>query len=67
VAKDVGWQKVIVEVIPISLSHLEVLSDLPFPRRDPFDRLLIATALSEGMTLVTADESIRGYDVRWLW
>jgi PIN domain nuclease of toxin-antitoxin system len=35
--------------------------------RDPFDRLLIATATSEDMTIVTADENIRSYDVRWIW
>jgi PIN domain nuclease of toxin-antitoxin system len=57
-----GW-----EVLSIAQSHLEGLSDLPFLHRDPFDRLLIATALSEGMTIVTADENIRGYDVRWVW
>jgi PIN domain nuclease of toxin-antitoxin system len=55
------------DVMPIAQSHLECLSDLPFLHRDPFDRLLIATAQSEGMTLVTADEHIHGYDVRWAW
>jgi PIN domain nuclease of toxin-antitoxin system len=57
-----GW-----DVMPIAQSHLEGLSDLPYLHRDPFDRLLIATALSEGMTLVTSDEDIHGYDVRWTW
>jgi PIN domain nuclease of toxin-antitoxin system len=55
------------DVMPIAQSHLEGLSNLPFLHRDPFDRLLISTARSEGMTLVTADENIHGYDVRWIW
>ncbi|MDR1088424.1 MAG: type II toxin-antitoxin system VapC family toxin [Coriobacteriales bacterium] len=55
------------DVIPIAQSHLERLSDLPFLHRDPFDRLLSATALSDGMTLVTADDSIHSYDVPWVW
>jgi PIN domain nuclease of toxin-antitoxin system len=54
-------------VLPILQSHLDVLSDLPLLHRDPFDRLLIATALTEGMTFVTADENIHGYDVKWIW
>jgi PIN domain nuclease of toxin-antitoxin system len=57
-----GWV-----VIPIAQSHLEGLAGLPFLHRDPFDRLLIATALSERMTIVTADENIHRYDVRWTW
>ncbi|GHU69627.1 twitching motility protein PilT [Clostridia bacterium] len=47
--------------------HLECLDTLPFIHRDPFDRMLIATANAEGMTLVTADENIRRYNVEWLW
>jgi PIN domain nuclease of toxin-antitoxin system len=47
--------------------HLESVQSLPFIHRDPFDRLLIATAKTEGMTLITADENIRRYDVKWLW
>jgi PIN domain nuclease of toxin-antitoxin system len=57
-----GWR-----VLPIAQPHLERLSELPLLHRDPFDRLLIATALSDGMTLVTADRNIHGYDVPWAW
>ncbi len=34
---------------------------------DPFDRMLIAQAVQEGLTIVTADEQIRKYKVRTLW
>jgi PIN domain nuclease of toxin-antitoxin system len=57
-----GWS-----VMPIVQSHLESLSSLPFLHRDPFDRLLVATALSDGLTLVTADENIHSYGVLWVW
>jgi PIN domain nuclease of toxin-antitoxin system len=57
-----GWT-----VFPIAQSYLECLSGLPFLHRDPFDRLLIATAQSEGMSLITADENIHGYDIPWEW
>ncbi|MCL2052881.1 MAG: PIN domain-containing protein [Oscillospiraceae bacterium] len=40
---------------------------LPFHHRDPFDRLLISTAISENMTIITADKNIRKYDVQWLF
>ena len=43
-----------------------VVTDLPDIHRDPVDRMLIAHALSEGMTLVTADANIRRYPVSCL-
>jgi PIN domain nuclease of toxin-antitoxin system len=57
-----GW-----DVLPIAQSHLKALSELPYLHRDPFDRLLVATALSDDLTLITADENIHAYDVPWAW
>jgi PIN domain nuclease of toxin-antitoxin system len=54
-------------VTPIAQSHLETLAGLPAEHRDPFDRLLIAATLAEGMTLVTSDASIQRYPLRWAW
>ncbi|MCL2146666.1 MAG: type II toxin-antitoxin system VapC family toxin [Synergistaceae bacterium] len=54
-------------ILPISESHLAELTSLPFLHRDPFDRLMIATAIVENMTILTADNNIRQYDVRWVW
>ena len=54
-------------VIPIETSHLTTLELLPMIHRDPFDRLLIATALSEQMTLITADGNIAKYEVSHIW
>ena len=41
--------------------------NLPFIHKDPFDRLIIATAKYEAIPLITADEMIHQYDVEWVW
>ena len=40
---------------------------LPFHHRDPFDRLLVAQAQIEGLTVVTSDAVFRKYGVRVVW
>ena len=47
--------------------YLSLIIDLPQIHKDPFDRLLIATTKSENMTLITIDENIQKYNVRWIW
>ena len=55
-------------ILPITQLQLETLiSELPFHHRDPFDRLIIATAKAEELTIVTVDENIQKYDVPWTW
>ncbi|MEE3481359.1 MAG: hypothetical protein VZQ80_05180 [Lachnospiraceae bacterium] len=44
------------------MKHLERAEDA-VPHHDPFDRLLIAQAVQEGMTLITHDNLLPGYDV----
>jgi len=56
-----------IAILPIKTVHLTTLETLPMIHRDPFDRLLIATAISEQMTLITADENIARYDVSKVW
>jgi PIN domain nuclease of toxin-antitoxin system len=56
-----------VSIFQIGEQHLAGLGRLPFLHRDPFDRLLIATAIAENMTILSADENIHQYDVRWAW
>ena len=55
------------DILPIEDEHLKTLSDLPHLHKDPFDRLLVATAISKKMTLITIDENIQKYDVPYLW
>lgn len=49
--------------LPITWQHAEAVGALPFHHGDPFDRLLVAQARLEGLTLVTADRMIARYDV----
>ena len=56
-----------IELLPVTTRHIEMVETLPFIHRDPFDRLLIAAAKVDGMTLLTADENIRKYDVLSVW
>jgi PIN domain nuclease of toxin-antitoxin system len=52
-----------VRVLGLSADHGLAVARLPLHHRDPFDRLLIAQARHEGLTLVTADPRIHAYDV----
>jgi len=54
-------------VLPIKDVYMERLFSLPLIHRDPFDRLIIATSLVEGMTIITADENMQKYNVAWLF
>jgi PIN domain nuclease of toxin-antitoxin system len=47
--------------------HVEAVETLSFHHRDPFDRILIATAASADMAIVTADANIRAYGVNCIW
>ena len=51
------------ELLPIAVSHLQVVSTLPFHHKDPFDRLIIAQALVEKVGLVSVDKVFEAYGV----
>ena len=55
------------QVLPIRTSHVTALAALPPLHKDPFDRILIAQAVAEGLGLVTNDEPIGKYPVQTLW
>lgn len=48
------------------LIHLETLKNVPMLHTDPFDRILIAQAQYEDLTLVTRDPNIKSYKIRCL-
>ena len=54
-------------ILPMSPEHLSALAALPMMHKDPFDRMLVAQARHEGLTILTPDEQIRKYDVPTLW
>jgi PIN domain nuclease of toxin-antitoxin system len=49
--------------LPVEREYLWKALDLPPHHKDPFDRMLVATAMTEGMTLITADAQIQKYSV----
>ena len=53
-------------VSPVALTHVLALDALPFHHKDPFDRLLIAQGILEGLTVVTADSQFSAYSVKLL-
>jgi len=55
------------EILPVKKAYLSRLTDMAFIHKDPFDRLIIATAMVEEMTIITTDENIHKYDVSWVW
>ncbi len=55
------------EKLPITLAHGESAATLPPHHSDPFDRMLVAQARVEGLTLVSGDPAIHRYDVPVLW
>ncbi len=49
--------------LPVRLAHIARVHHLPFHHRDPFDRMMIAQALEENLTIVTRDRAFRAYGV----
>jgi len=56
-----------ITIQPIETYYLPILDILPSIHRDPFDRMLIATAMVEKMTLISADKDIARYNVPLVW
>jgi len=56
-----------VEELPLREDSALRVSRLPVIHRDPFDRVLVAQAISLGMTIITPDEAIRQYPVPTIW
>ena len=54
-------------VLDITSEHVLALEGVPPHHRDPFDRLLIAQALTEGFDLVSADSAFAAYPVHRIW
>jgi PIN domain nuclease of toxin-antitoxin system len=53
--------------MPITIEHAQAAGALPGPHRDPFDRMLIAQALLDGLVLVSNERAFDAYGVQRLW
>lgn len=54
-------------ILPITTTHILTNSALEFHHRDPFDRLMIAQAKSEGLTIVSRDGEFEDYNINLIW
>ncbi len=54
-------------VLNINIEHISELEKLPKIHNDPFDRLIICQAISENLTILTADAIIPKYPVKTIW
>jgi PIN domain nuclease of toxin-antitoxin system len=69
---DIPWQDMIdtqrrdnnLAMLPIELAHIQALSKLPSPHRDPFDRIIIAQAITEDMTIASIDPMFSDYPAK---
>jgi PIN domain nuclease of toxin-antitoxin system len=50
--------------LPITIEHSQKFYHLPLHHHDPFDRIMVAQAMSEGITLMTRDIKIALYDIK---
>ena len=55
------------DILDISPQHLDELAKLTFHHKDPFDRLMIAQSLAEGISIVSKDNAFRGYSAQLIW
>jgi len=62
-----GIQHLGFHTLSIRHGHLHEIARLPFHHRDPFDRLLVAQAMVEDMTIITRDSHFNDYEVAVLW
>lgn len=54
-------------LLPIKIRHCGTVSNLPFHHRDPFDRLLVAQTMVEGLSLVSRDAQLDSYGISRVW
>lgn len=56
-----------IKLLAITPQHLDILKQLDFHHKDPFDRLIIAQAIAENLTILSVDSIFDNYPVKRLW
>ena len=66
---DLGLKQYGFQVLPLLPTHTSRLIGMAFPpnHKDPFDRLLVAQAIVEGVPLVSVDPKLDAYPIKRLW
>ncbi len=55
------------EILPVTFDDTLTVSGLPVYHRDPFDRIIIAQAITNGLTIISKDEHFSSYNVKVIW
>jgi PIN domain nuclease of toxin-antitoxin system len=56
-----------IQILDITVTHLDQITKLPFHHRDPFDRMLIAQALADAIPIIGVDSAFDAYGITLLW
>lgn len=64
---DIGLNRYGFQVLPILPRHAAKVIGLPFHHKDPFDRLLVAQAMVEGIPIISNDAALDAYGIQRLW
>lgn len=54
-------------ILPITFEHTANLTKLDFHHKDPFDRLIIAQALTDQLSIISRDSNFTKYSVKLIW
>ncbi len=55
------------EILPITFEDAVTVSNLPFHHRDPFDRIIIAQAITNDLSIISKDENFATYKAKVIW
>jgi len=56
-----------IEILSITFADTKIYKNLPLHHGDPFDRMIIAQAISNNLTIVGCDQSFNNYPIQILW
>ncbi len=56
-----------IEILSVTLPHLDKVSALPFHHKDPFDRLIIAQSVVESFPIISSDAIFDSYGIKRIW
>jgi PIN domain nuclease of toxin-antitoxin system len=60
-------QRLAIDVAQITVPHLAVIATLPLHHRDPFDRMIAAQGIADGLPIVSVDKAFDSYPVSRIW
>ena len=55
------------KILPIEIIYLSIVKSLPYHHKDPFDRSIIATAISMNIPIITKDQHFHTYPIKTIW